>query len=117
MPAPKDLVRGSVVPVVLSLLAEQPMYGYEMVRLVNARTNGVLEWKEGTLYPTLHGLEAGGLIKSEWRDVKTASGDVGERQRKYYVLTRAGRAELKKRSAEWRAFADAVGGLLKTHAL
>ena len=117
MPASKDLVRGSVVPVVLSLLIEQPMYGYEMVRLVNARTNGLLELKEGTLYPVLHGLEADGLIKGEWRDVKTAAGEVGDRQRKYYVLTRAGRAAAKEKAAEWKAFAAAVGGLLKRGAL
>ena len=112
MPAPKDAIRSSTVPVILSLLSEQSMYGYEMVRLVNARTNGVLEWKEGTLYPVLHQLEADGLIQGEWRDVKTDAGETAERQRKYYMLTRSGRAELKKRVAEWRAFAAAVGGLL-----
>lgn len=112
MPAPKELVRGSVVPVVLSLLGDRPMYGYEMIRLVQARTNGVLEWKEGTLYPTLHALEQDGLLKSEWRDVPTAAGDSGDRQRKYYALTRAGRAASKKHAAEWKTFADAINGLL-----
>lgn len=46
-----NLVRGSVVPVVLALLDERPMYGYEIVKIVNVRTNGRLEWKEGTVYP------------------------------------------------------------------
>ncbi|MHC4718466.1 MAG: PadR family transcriptional regulator, partial [Planctomycetota bacterium] len=46
----QDLVRGSIVPIVLALLHERAMYGYEIVKVVNARTNGRLEWKEGTLY-------------------------------------------------------------------
>jgi PadR family transcriptional regulator, regulatory protein PadR len=112
MPPPKDPLRGGTVPVILSLLSEQPMYGYEMVRSVNARTNGLLAWKEGTLYPILHQLEADGLIKGEWRDVQTAAGETAERQRKYYALTRFGRAEQKRLAAEWRSFAAAVDGLL-----
>jgi len=108
----KELVRGSLVPIVLKLLDERPMYGYEIVKLVNARTNGVLEWKEGTLYPTLHKLEADGLLKGEWRDAPSISGEESARQRKYYLITRSGRAELKERTGEWAAFSNAVGLLL-----
>ena len=56
----QDLVKGTFVPVILSLLKERPMYGYEIVKIVNTRTNGLLEWKEGTLYPILHRLQADG---------------------------------------------------------
>lgn len=101
-----ELVRGSVVPVVLSLLSERAMYGYEIVKVVNARTNGLFEWREGTLYPTLHRLEAEGLIKSEWR-----AGESGKR-RKYYLIARKGRTELKGRQAEWQQFAGAMNMLL-----
>ena len=64
----QDLIRGSVVPIVLSLLKDRPMYGYEIVKVVNARTGGRLEWKEGTLYPTLHRLQAARLISARWAD-------------------------------------------------
>jgi DNA-binding PadR family transcriptional regulator len=131
----QDLVRGSVVPIVLAMLRDRPMYGYEMVKTVNARTNGLLEWKEGTLYPALHRLEAAGLISGRWEDAggrapgakasvgrdagaktvsgKGASGKNAEaegpgRQRKYYSITRKGRAELARRAQEWRLFSQAV---------
>ncbi len=106
----QDLVRGSIVPIVLSLLTDKAMYGYEMVKVVNARTNGRLEWREGTLYPTLHRLEAAGLVRSRWAD---APGEKGAgRQRKYYSITRRGRAELARRTNEWRQFSLAVNAIL-----
>src|SRR5213596_2575588 len=96
-----ELVKGSIVPVVLALLRERPMYGYEIVKLVNARSGGRLEWKEGTLYPTLHRLESDGLLRSQWAEGGAAapagergSGEVNggaaggaTRQRKYYAIT------------------------------
>ena len=57
-------VSGIFVPVVLALLKERSRYGYEMVRLVNARSNGALSWSEGTLYPVLHKLESDGLVRA-----------------------------------------------------
>ena len=50
----KELIRGSVETVILRLLGEHPMYGYEMIKTVNERTDGFFEWKEGSLYPCLH---------------------------------------------------------------
>lgn len=107
----QDLVKGSIVPVVLSLVAERPMYGYEMVKLVNARTGGRLEWREGTLYPTLHRLESDGLIASQW-DEAPAAPTGGARTRKYYSITRTGRKELHRRASEWREFAAAISMVL-----
>jgi DNA-binding PadR family transcriptional regulator len=111
----QDLVRGSVVPIVLAMLRDRSMYGYEMVKTVNARTNGLLEWKEGTLYPALHRLEGAGLISGHWEDAGGKAGagrdaEAGEagRQRKYYSITRKGRAELARRAQEWRLFSQAV---------
>jgi PadR family transcriptional regulator, regulatory protein PadR len=101
----QDLVRGSVVPIVLAMLRDRSMYGYEMVKAVNARTNGLLEWREGTLYPTLHRLEAGGLIAGHW---EPAGGAESARPRRYYSITRKGRAELARRAEEWRLFSQAV---------
>jgi DNA-binding PadR family transcriptional regulator len=109
----QDLVKGSIVPVVLALVRERPMYGYEMVKQVNARTGGRLEWREGTLYPALHKLESDGLIIAEWRDAPASSaGSSGARQRKYYAITRKGRSELNRRASEWQEFTGAINMVL-----
>ena len=115
----QELIKGTVVPVVLALLKDRPRYGYEMVQLVNARTSGALDWSEGTLYPVLHRLEADGLVSAEWRerpppksDGESGPATGGTRRRRYYTLTRAGRRELDRRATEWRAFTAAVGEFL-----
>jgi PadR family transcriptional regulator PadR len=108
----QDLVKGSIIPVILAMVRERPMYGYEMVKQVNARTGGRLEWREGTLYPALHKLESEGLINSEWRDAPTGDGGGGARQRKYYAITRKGRTELNRRAAEWQEFSGAINMVL-----
>jgi PadR family transcriptional regulator, regulatory protein PadR len=102
----QDLVRGSVVPIVLALLKDRPMYGYEIVKVVNARTNGRFEWREGTLYPALHKLEADRMLTSKWQDVPGEKGEA--RSRKYYYITRKGLTELTRRTAEWKEFSWAV---------
>jgi DNA-binding PadR family transcriptional regulator len=108
----QDLVKGSIVPIVLALVRERPMYGYEMVKQVNARSGGRLEWREGTLYPALHRLEADGLVKAEWQDAPPSEGGTGARQRKYYAITRKGRAELARRLEEWQVFSRAINMVL-----
>lgn len=102
----QDLISGTVEPVALALLAEGEMYGYEMVKAVNARSNGVLEWKEGTLYPLLHKLEGRGLVKSRWRQSPAG------KQRKYYRLTAKGRRELAKQREQWQTVSEVVTTLL-----
>ena len=104
----QDMVRGSVVPIVLAMLREKPMYGYELVKVVNARTNGLLEWREGTLYPTLHRLEASGLVSSKWMDAPGTEA----RKRKYYAITRKGQSELVRRTDELRQFSTSVNACL-----
>jgi len=101
-----DLVRSTVEPIVLQLLNERAMYGYQIIKVVNERTHGAFEWKEGTLYPCLHRLEGEGLIFGDWQTA--ASG----RRRKYYGITLKGQAVLKKKAAEWRQFSLAVNVLL-----
>lgn len=105
----QDLVKGTFVPVILALLKEQAMYGYQMVQFVNSRTGGRLEWREGTLYPTLHRMESQKLIRSKWQQ---AGDDEGGRQRKYYYITPKGLAELEQRAMEWREFSSAVNALV-----
>jgi len=86
------------------------MYGYEIVKVVNARTGGRFEWKQGTLYPALHRLEADGHLTSQWQQVP--SGSSAGRSRKYYSITRKGLTELVRRTGEWREFSTAVNACL-----
>lgn len=102
----QEMIKGTIVPVVLKLLAERSMYGYELIQIVNERTSNALQWKEGTLYPWLHRLEAEGLIRGEW-----GAADSG-RQRKYYRLTRKGTAALTKTVHEWVSLSSAVNAIL-----
>lgn len=100
-----DLMRGVAEPVILKLLAERTMYGYEIIRLVNERTNGAFEWKEGTLYPCLHRLEEQGLIESSWQLA-------GAKPRKYYSITRKGIAAMEEKAREAKEFVGALHLLL-----
>lgn len=101
-----DLVISPVETVILKLLHERVMYGYEMIKVVNERTDGAFAWKEGTLYPCLHRLEGAGVITSEWR-----AGEFGKR-RKYYALTARGRTLAQERVQEWQSFTDAMNAIL-----
>ncbi|MHB9134716.1 MAG: PadR family transcriptional regulator [Armatimonadota bacterium] len=101
-----DLVISPVETVLLKLLHERTMYGYEIIRVVNERTDGAFAWKEGTLYPCLHRLETAGVISSEWQD-----GSFGKR-RKYYRLTPKGERLAADKVAEWQAFSRAMNSVL-----
>jgi PadR family transcriptional regulator PadR len=97
-----DLLRGTLTTLVLSVLAREPRYGYEIAREIRERTDGLLHLKEGSLYPALHSMEREGLLSAEW-----VGGERGPR-RKYYHLTRRGKTVLAKRRSSWQRFRDAV---------
>jgi DNA-binding PadR family transcriptional regulator len=99
-------MKGSMAPVMLKRLGEREMDGYEIVQVGHQRTAGRFQWKEGSLYPCLHKLESDGLLKSAWREGPTG------KKRKYYRVTRKGRAELARRVEEWTGFAQTVNALL-----
>jgi PadR family transcriptional regulator PadR len=99
-----DMRTGSTAVMILRLLADKPMYGYQMVKELQARSGGYFELEQGTLYPALHRLERDGLVRSEWQVV--ADGP----SRKYYHLTNAGRTALQEGTRQWQAFSE---GLLK----
>ena len=101
-----EMMKGTLVPITLKLLSEREMYGYEILREVNARSEDVLAWKEAALYPWLHRLEQERLIRGQWR-----TGDSG-RRRKYYALTKKGSPALAGQVAEWRDFSQAVSSIL-----
>jgi DNA-binding PadR family transcriptional regulator len=98
----KDLVAASATPMVLGILAERDSYGYAILKRISELSAGELEWTEGLLYPLLHRLERLGYVESSWQAVS------GERRRKYYRITRAGRAELAEQRRQWDTVVDAL---------
>ena len=105
----QDQIRkGSTEILILGLLAEEPMYGYQLSQELHRRSGGYFALKEGLLYPTLHRMEQAGLLASEWRQVGTA------RRRKYYAITDKGRQVLREQSAEWHTFIEKLLPLLNT---
>lgn len=104
----KSLMSGSTTLLILSLLAGEEMYGYQMITELARRSNHVFDLKEGTLYPILHGLEAGGLVS-----VREKKSDEG-RTRKYYRITRKGRRALDARKEEWVTFREQVDAVVNS---
>jgi PadR family transcriptional regulator PadR len=98
--------KGSTEILILSLLAGQPMYGYQINQEMAQRSKGYFEMKEGLLYPTLHRMEKEGLLSSHWQ----AAGEA--RRRKYYVLTEKGRKMLREQTAEWQNFIDVMQAMI-----
>lgn len=109
----KALLSGSMSMLLLKLLEEKDMYGYEMIETLRSRSENVFELKAGTLYPLLHTLEDKGLLTVY---VQEANGKV----RKYYSITGEGRRFLKGKKEEWQQYTAAVnsvlGGALYGHA-
>ena len=103
----KTLLAGSTGMLLLKLLEQEDMYGYQMIEELARRSNDVFQMKEGTLYPILHALEQKGYITA--RDEPSAAG----RPRRYYHLTDAGRKRLQEKETEWNAYTRAVGKVLK----
>ena len=92
---------------VLSLLANEDMYGYQMIVELARRSERTFEMKEGTLYPVLHGLEKDGLVEAYQQEAPTG------RMRKYYHLTRKGDAALKTETESWKSYSNAVNAVLE----
>ncbi|KJS21602.1 MAG: DNA-binding protein [Clostridiaceae bacterium BRH_c20a] len=102
----KEMIKGSKVVLVLSMLNHEPMYGYQMIKEIEKESSGLFSFKEGTLYPILHSLESENMIESYWW------GKEGSRQRKYYRLTTKGKSKLKEKQQEWVTFRSAVDKIL-----
>lgn len=102
----KSLLSGSTPMLVLSLLKDGDKYGYEMVEELAKRSDNTFALKEGTLYPLLHSLEKEGLVSSYIQNAPSG------RQRKYYRLTPAGKAQLEYKEQEWRVFSEKVNAVL-----
>jgi len=103
----KDLVAASATPLVLAILAEGDSYGYAIIKRVAESSGGHLQWTDGMLYPVLHRLERQGLVTAKWSESENG------RRRKYYRITREGRAHLALQRQQWRAVDDTLRGIWK----
>lgn len=102
-----ELKRGTLEMVLLKLISERPMYGYEIVSMLEKLGKGQFYLKEGTLYPVLYRLENEGFIEARWETLERGV------PRKYYHLTEAGSEQLKRLLSDWREFATAINRILQ----
>ncbi len=103
----RELLKGSIDSLLLSLMEEHPMYGYQIIKELEKRSQGYFRFKEGTLYPALHRLETAGLVNGKWELLPNG------RQRRYYYITDKGRRSLATRMSEWREFFTAVNLIIQ----
>lgn len=99
----KNMFTGGTGMLLLALLKERDMYGYEIIEELARRSDDTFKLKEGTLYPLLHLLEKEQCV--ETYSTRTPSG----RERKYYHITDTGCRQLEDKKKEWRTFSEKVG--------
>ena len=102
------LKKGSAEMLVLSLLEDRARHGYEIAKLIERRSGGILTFHAASLYPLLYRMEGRKLIKGRWVE-KT-----GQRRKRYYSMTPAGRRALAERRSGWNAF---IGALVRVAGL
>src|SRR5580765_1248912 len=98
----RELKKGSAELLILSLVEDQPRHGYDLSKLIEARSGGVLTFRVASLYPLLYRLEKRGWIHGRWIE------KAGQRRRRYYRLTAAGAQVLASQRSTWREFVDAI---------
>ncbi|MBA4496368.1 PadR family transcriptional regulator [Paenactinomyces guangxiensis] len=91
----KEIMKGSIDILILSLLSKRSMYGYEIAKSIKKESDDLYNMGEGTLYPALKRLEAKGYLKSYWEDTETG------KRRRYYAITEEGEKILKKKLENW----------------
>ena len=106
----REFLTGTVGVLILSLLAERDMYGYEILQEAERRSARAFRLKEGTLYPALHQMERAGWLRAKWRDGPTG------RARKYYSLTARGRRRADSKRRQWTSISMAMRAILGSHA-
>jgi PadR family transcriptional regulator PadR len=105
----KELLKGSTVTLILQILSRGDLYGYELIKELERRSDGVFELREGTLYPILHALEKAKDVEAYWVE----KADV--RKRRYYRITKHGRKRLEEKRSEWKKFRSAVDQILEAN--
>lgn len=107
MSKPSDLVQGTLDMLILKIVALEPLNGWAMSQRLKQISSDVLGVSDGSLYPALHKLERRGWITAQWK----ASGN--NRRAKFYSLTRLGRRQLEKETANWNRISTAISGIVK----
>ena len=103
----RELLKGSTDSLLLYLINNQPMYGYQIIKEIEKKSNGYFQFKEGTLYPALHRLEKEGLIRGKWQKLPNGQ------ERRYYHIQEKGQMVLNERLTTWRDFSKAVDMVMK----
>ncbi len=98
----REVRKGSAGMLILALLEDRQRHGYEIARLIETRSGGTISFKVASLYPMLYRLEKRALIEGRWVEKP------GERRRRFYKLTPAGRDVLKRQRSFWSEFVDAL---------
>jgi len=104
----KEILKGNIDTLILSLLSKRDMYGYEMAKVVREESDNEFELKEGTLYLSLKRLEKVKWVESYWGDEQGPGG-----RRKYYRLTSLGKEELEQKWLEWQLLKRIMDSFLK----
>lgn len=99
----RDLKKGSAELLILALLEGRQRHGYEISKLIEMRSQGAVRFRVASLYPLLYRIEDRGLVQGRWVEKS------GQRRRRYYRLTSAGRKILAKRRQGWASFVEAIG--------
>jgi transcriptional regulator len=104
---PADLVQGTLDMLILKILALQPMNGWAISQRLKQISSEVLGVSDGSLYPALHKLEQRGWIRAQWKSSEN------NRRAKLYSLTRLGRKQLEKETANWNRVSAAISGIIQ----
>ena len=105
----QELQRGSAEMILLALLEAHPRHGYELAKLVESKSDMILQFQVASIYPMLYRLERKGLVQGTWVEKPN------ERRRRYYRLTRAGKRALADQRKTWREFVEALNRLTGFH--
>jgi len=106
----RELKKGSAELMLLALLESRARHGYEISQVIEQRSDGAVRFKVASLYPLLYRLERRGWIIGQWVEKD------GQRRRRYYRLTRAGRKVLAEQRKGWQRFVAAIGRITASEA-
>jgi PadR family transcriptional regulator PadR len=103
----RELIKTNIDSLLLSLIERQPMYGYQIIKDLEGKSQGYFKFKEGTLYPALHRLERSGAVEGKWQSLPSGQ------QRKYYYITAKGKSALEEKLSNWNDFLTAMNQVIQ----
>ena len=103
----RELMKVNIDSLLLCLISQQSMYGYQIIKELGRKSQGYFNFKEGTLYPALHRLEKAGLILSKWQMLPNG------RHRRYYYITARGQQMLVAKRNQWQDFFTAMNLIIQ----